>query len=258
MPNINLISARREEKKRLETLTRQLFTGVAASAALLMLTGLYLGGRTLTLNGELASLNAEMLRLQPTLDRIAEVETETASLTPKVDTLEGARLSTLRWPTLFMAISQSLPSGTWLSNLTSTGGAEDTNLTLTGMTSSQTLVGQTMSQIQLHPIFGKADLTFSNTTNANTDDKVQRVQFEIKAQVRPVRRAEQTAEAPTGAADGEGGPKGLPARRNLEGGPADAAAGSPVGGASVFVTPQAENPVGKTAGAVGGQNDGIA
>ena len=51
MPNINLISARREEKKRLETLTRQLFTGVAASAALLMLTGLYLGGRTLTLNG---------------------------------------------------------------------------------------------------------------------------------------------------------------------------------------------------------------
>ena len=129
-------------------------------------------------------------------------------------------------------LSRTLPSGTWLSNLSSSGDAEDTYINLTGMTSSQTLVGQTMSQMQSHPIFDRTDLTFSNTTNANADEAVQRVQFEIKAHLVPVRRSAKPAEAETVPTSGEG--------RSIENSPANAAGGAAIGAPSARVTPGGE------------------
>ena len=183
MPNINLIAARREEKKRLERTTRQLFFGFAASVGVMFLLGTYLGARRLALNADLSDATAKMQKLQPTLDRIAEVEKQTNELRPKVDTLQTAKMETLRWRSLFTVISQSIPESTWITSLASSGGDAGT-LTLNGTASSQTLVGSTMTRLGTHPVFDKVDLGFTQS-GGNPNDAVQSVTFQINAHLRP-------------------------------------------------------------------------
>lgn len=183
MPNINLIAARREEKKRLERITRQLFFGFAASVGVMFLLGTYLAACRLTTGADLADATAKMQKLQPTLDRIAEVEKQTNEMRPKVDTLQTAKMETLRWRSLFTVVSQSIPNSTWITSLSSTGGDVGT-ITLNGTASSQTLVGDTMSRLGSHPVFDKIDLGFTQS-NGNSSDMAQAVTFQINAHLRP-------------------------------------------------------------------------
>ncbi|MES2461951.1 MAG: PilN domain-containing protein [Armatimonadota bacterium] len=183
MPNINLIAARREEKKKLERVTRQLFFGFAASVGVTVLLGTYLTAARFSLNADLNDANAKMQKLQPTLDRIAEVEKQTNELKPKVETLQTAKLETLRWRSLFTVVSQSIPNSTWITSLSSTGG-DAGSITLNGTASSQTLVGDTMSRLGSHPVFDKIDLGFTQSSG-NPTDLVQSVTFQINAHLRP-------------------------------------------------------------------------
>ncbi len=183
MPNINLIAARREEKKRLERITRQLFFGFAASVGVLIVLGTVLTARRLSLSSDLADANTQMLKLQPTLDRIAEVEKQTKELKPKVETLQTAKLETLRWRSLFTVVSQSIPNSTWITSLSSTGG-DGGMITLNGTANSQTLVGDTMTRLGTHPIFDKIDLGFTQS-NGKPEDLAQAVTFQINAHLRP-------------------------------------------------------------------------
>ena len=197
MPNINLIAARREEKKRLERTTRQLFFGFAASVGVMFLLGTYLGARRLALGADLADATAKMQKLQPTLDRIAEVEKQTGELKPKVDTLQTAKMETLRWRSLFTVISQSITESAWITSLASSGGDAGT-LTLNGTASSQTLVGSTMTRLGTHPVFDKVDLGFTQS-GGNPNDKVQSVTFQINAHLRPSIEKKDDTKKKTGA-----------------------------------------------------------
>ena len=114
MPNINLIAARREEKKRMERLTRQLFFGLAASVGALVVLVTYLGAERFKLNGELAEAQEKIQRLQPKLDEIARIQKDTNDLKPKVDTLQTAKSATLRWRVLMTAVSQAIPDNTFI------------------------------------------------------------------------------------------------------------------------------------------------
>lgn len=182
MPNINLIAARREEKKRLERVTRQLFFGFAASLGIVFLLGTYLAARRLALGSDLADANAQLMKLQPTLDRIAEVEKQTGELKPKVETLQTAKLETLRWRSLFTVVSQSIPSNAWITSLSSTGG-DTGSIVLNGTANSQTLVGDTMTRLGSHPVFDKIDLAFTQSSG-DTKTTVQPVTFQINAHLR--------------------------------------------------------------------------
>lgn len=184
MPNVNLIAERREEKKKLERTTRQLFFGCVAAAALFTCTVIYTGGRQLALRGELADANARMEKLQPSLDRIKQVETETAVMTPKVETLQSAKLATLRWRSIFQVVSESVPPSTWLSNLQTNTAKDDTVLQLSGMAATQSAVGETMTHLNAHPLFDKVDLMFTQATPVTSLDPTPRVQFNIEARLR--------------------------------------------------------------------------
>lgn len=198
MPNINLIAARREEKKRLERITRQLFFGFAGSVGVLFLMGTFLTARRLSVGADLADANAQMQKLQPTLDRIAEVEKQTSELKPKVETLQTAKLETLRWRSIFTVVSQSIPNSAWITSLSSTGG-EAGVITLNGTASSQTLVGDTMSRLGTHPVFDKIDLVFTQSTG-DTQSPVQPVTFQINALLRStVEKKDDTKKGPAGA-----------------------------------------------------------
>ncbi len=184
MPNVNLIAERREEKKKLERTTRQLFFGCVAAAALFTCTVVYTGGRQLALRGELADANAKMQKLQPALDRIKQVEAETAIMTPKVETLQTAKLDTLRWRSIFQVVSEAVPPSTWLSNLSTTTTTDDTVLQLSGMATTQAAVGETMTHLNAHPLFDKVDLKFTQAQPITPLDPTQRVQFNIEARLR--------------------------------------------------------------------------
>lgn len=207
MPNINLIAVRREEKKRLERMTRQLFFGLSGAIGLFAVLTLYLGARQLQVRSELADANEKMQKLQPVLDRIAQIEKDTSELSPKVETLESAKLNTLRWRAVLQVVSQSIPENTWLAGLSTAGTSEDTSINLAGMTSSQTMVGDTMTRLGTHPLFDKVDLKFTQTeAGAKPDDPIQRVRFEILAHLRSNEPAK----------DGKDGPNKERIRQNLK------------------------------------------
>ena len=205
MPNINLIADRREEKKKLERLTRQLFFGLAGSAGALALLVILLGTQQLSTSGELADLNSRMQQLTPTLDRIKEFETETAELSPKVDTLQTARDATMRWRTLMQVVSQSIPQGAWLSSMSSDGtDLQNTSLRMSGVASSQTLVGQTMTLLQTHPyrMFDDVKLVFTTNSNAASETENPRYNFEITAHMTPPPTPAAPAKKDSETADG--------------------------------------------------------
>lgn len=186
MPNVNLIAERREEKKKLERTTRQLFFGFAGAVGLFASLVLYTGGKQLALHGELSDAKARMQKIQPALDRISQIEKETSEMTPKVETLQNAKISTLRWRAIFQVVSESVPPSTWLSNLSATGNStgDDSALHLSGMTNTQAAVGDTMTHLNAHPLFDKVDLKFTQSTPPSATDAIPRVSFEIEAHLR--------------------------------------------------------------------------
>lgn len=201
MPNVNLIAARREEKKRLETMTRRLFLGLIGSVMCLLILVSVLGARRIGLNNDLAAADIRMKRLQPTLDNIAQIEKDTSELAPKVEMLQTAKSGTLRWRALFQIVSQSVPQAAWLSGMTSIGASDDMTITLTGMAGSQTLVGETMSRLNAYPLFDKVDLRFTQTSGS-ADDPIQRISFEIGAHLKSTTPKKDENKA-TPAADGK-------------------------------------------------------
>jgi len=184
MPNINLIAARREEKKRLERTTRQLFFGLAGAVGVFVLLVLYLGARRYAMMSDLREAEARMQTLQPKLDRIAQLEKDEEAIRPKVDTLQTAKVATIRWRAVLQVISQSIPSSTWLSSLNTAIAGADTTLNLSGTSASQSLVGETMTRIGSHPLFDRVDLRFTQAIPGPPGDPTVRVNFEIGAHLR--------------------------------------------------------------------------
>jgi Tfp pilus assembly protein PilN len=189
MPNVNLIAAHRDERKKIERIAGQLFIALGTSVGIFVLLGFYLAARHLSLNADMAAAEARMQKLRPILSEINRIDSERSSLLPKVETLENAKIDTLRWRAVFQLVAQSTPSDTWLSQLSSTEG-EEPKITLTGLTSSQTQVGQLMTNLQAHPLFAKVDLSYNQTLPPSPNDNVQRVQFEVVTILRSLRPKE--------------------------------------------------------------------
>ena len=184
MPNVNLIAERREEKKKLERTTRQLFFGCAAAVGVFALTVLYTGGKQIGLHSELSAADSRLQTLKPALDRIKLIEKDNTELLPKVETLQNAKIDTLRWRAIFQVVSEAVPPSTSLSNLSATGKDDDTFLHLSGLTVTQSAVGDTMTKLNNHPLFDKVDLKFTQTTPSTALDANPRVSFEIEAHLR--------------------------------------------------------------------------
>lgn len=189
MPNINLIAARREEKKRLERIAGQLFIGMGASVGVLLLLGFYLAARHLSLSADLQAAEQRMQKIQPTLDEIARLDKEKKDLMPKVETLESAKLDTMRWRAVFQAIPQCMPPDTWFTQLASQEG-EEVKVTVQGLTTSQSQVGQLMTNMQGNLLFEKVDLSFNNLIKGTAQDPVTRVQFEVTTVLRSGKKAD--------------------------------------------------------------------
>ncbi|MFY7954384.1 MAG: PilN domain-containing protein [Armatimonadaceae bacterium] len=205
MPNINLIAERRAQKHRIERLTRTSF--VAMTFSLLGVVGMlsWTMARRIELSRELADADTRMRRLQPDLAEIARIRQRIAESRPKVETLENARLSTLRWCAVFNALPRVLPAETWLEKMEAVPGdpaiGTPTKLTVHAVSRTQSQAGQAAVLMAAQPIFTEIDIRSTRSESTSSGKTV--VKFEMSAALRPQEGSGSSGATAVGKSGGE-------------------------------------------------------
>ena len=91
MPSINMIAVRREEKRRQEQNIRKLLYAILGEIGLVVLVAFVLTARILVTQNQVGRLSERVNALQPSVTKIQQLQSETAELMPKVQTLDGAK-----------------------------------------------------------------------------------------------------------------------------------------------------------------------
>ena len=218
MPSINMIAVRREEKRRQEQNVRKLLYGIVGELGLVVVVASVMGGRMLVAEARIHDLSDQLHKLQPRVTQIQLLETQTAAMAPKVETLDGAKSDTLFWYKNFYAVTDSLPPKTWLTSLgTGTGigavppaagaapgaaGGTDPTLNIAGVALSQATVGETMLHMNQAPTLDHVDLAFVQQQKIG---QATAVSFQMTVHLKP----EAGAVPPGGVtADAKGTPNG--------------------------------------------------
>lgn len=193
MPSINMIAARRAEKKRIEKMVYVTLLAIVGEVALSLGVLGFMTARVHAANSNIRQLDSQMVKLKPTVERIQRYETEIKDLNPRLELLSQSREQTLLWYTIMHDLASSMPENTWLTGVATmmsvdasasasgTKVAPKATLNLNGTTSSQKLVGEAMLKLNECPEFEQVDLAFTQES-ANLNGKS--LQFQIAAKVR--------------------------------------------------------------------------
>ena len=196
MPSINMIAVHREEKRRQEQNIRKLLYAILGEIGLVVVAASMMTARILVTQNEINRLSDRVNALQPSVTKIQQLQSQTAALLPKVQTLDGAKADTLFWYKNFYAVTTSLPPKTWLTSLgTGSGsgagagaltpgaaGGDDPTLNLAGVAMSQAVVGETMLRMNQAPSLDHVDLAFVQQQKIGTADAVG---FQMTVHLRP-------------------------------------------------------------------------
>jgi len=196
MPNINLVAVRRDEKRQITTLSRQLFMGLVASGLILVVTFLGMEGLKLEKRNELAALDKKMDLLKPKLAQIEQRRRDIAELKPRVDTLDNARLSTLRWRAFMSVLSDATLANVFFTEMSTAGNPATPTVSLKGVAPTNTIVGEVQQRLTKTNMFD--DVAVPSTTNSSApEDPVQKVNFSMNLYLRPVVLADTPETAPS-------------------------------------------------------------
>ena len=190
MPSINMIAARRAEKKRLEKLVSTVFLVIIGEILITLAVVGFMTARVHAANVAVRELDAKLVDLQPTVNKIHRYEAEVKKLQPRLDLLSESREQTLLWYTILQDLGRSMPEKTWLTSISSTtvqSGQGTTNtpatpipaLNLSGMSVSQRLVGETMLRLNQFPEFKRVDLNFTQEGKVDTST----LEFQVTARL---------------------------------------------------------------------------
>ena len=203
MPSINMIAVRREEKRRREQNIRKLLYAILGEAALVATVALVMTARILVTQSEINSLADRLAKLQPSVLKIQQLQSQTAALMPKVETLDGAKADTLFWYNNFYAVTTSLPPQAWLTSLGTgtaapqaagqaatpgTASGDDPTLNISGVAMSQAKVGETMLRMNQSPSLDHVDLSFVQQQKIGPSDAVSfQMTVHLKPETAPVK-----------------------------------------------------------------------
>ena len=194
MPSINMIAVRREEKRRQEQNIRKLLYSILGEIGLVIAVAFVITARILVTQNEVNKLSDRVNALQPSVTKIQQLQSQTAALMPKVQTLDGAKADTLFWYKNFYAVTTSLPPKTWLTSLGTVGAAgagavtpgaasgDDPTLSLAGIAMSQAVVGETMLRMNQAPSLDHVDLAFVQQQKIGSADTVA---FQMTVHLKP-------------------------------------------------------------------------
>jgi len=194
MPNINLVAARREEKRNVTTLSRQLFMGLIGSGVVLFGVLAWSGIAATTQGSEIRRLDAELSKLAPQLEKIKQRDADIAALTPRVETLDNARISTLQWHELLGILAQATPNTVYYTGITTGKEGETATVNLKGVAPSQNIAATLSQDLNKNGTSLFSDIVIKGTTNGSApEDPVQKVVFDMNLYLRPVSLAEPAA-----------------------------------------------------------------
>jgi Tfp pilus assembly protein PilN len=172
MPSINMIAPRRADKLRRERDMRRLVFVIMAE----MIVAVALAGWVVfdvhSMKTEAQSLQKQIDQLQPIVNEINQYNTATTKLQPKLKLLNDAMSITMRWYNTLSKLTQSMPASTYLvkvasteDNTSSSNKGDDTQrkVLISGVSSTQTLVGETMLRIQSIPDITDVQLHFTRS-----------------------------------------------------------------------------------------------
>jgi Tfp pilus assembly protein PilN len=189
-----MIAVRREEKRRREQNIRKLLYAILGEIGLVVTLMLVMWARILVTQNQLNTLGDRLIKLQPSVTKIQQLQSQTDALMPKVQTLDGAKADTLFWYKNFYVVTSSLPPQTWLTAL-STGtiaaptaaapgsaGGGDPTLNISGVAMSQGMVGETMLRMNQSPALDHVDLSFVQQQKIGL---VNAVSFQMTVHLKP-------------------------------------------------------------------------
>ncbi|MDR3710428.1 MAG: PilN domain-containing protein [Capsulimonadaceae bacterium] len=189
MPSINMIAARRSEKRRQEQNTRRLIYGILAEFGVILLVISVMVTRIVTTYNHIADLDDQIKSLQTKVDEIKHLQTATQALQPKIAALEQAKNGTLYWYTAIGNVASSLPDDAWLANVSASGSPTGTDpgaqakLNVNGTAKSQFAVGTTMLRMNAYPTIDQVSL---NNVTQNNDPTSPGVNFQLVVQLKPL------------------------------------------------------------------------
>ncbi len=184
MPSVNMIAPRRAEQMRLERDMRRLLVVIMAELVLAVGLGGWTCTKLLTTRSRTSELKLQLARLQPVVRQIENYENATKKLMPKLELLNAAKDQTMTWCSMLDRLTQSLPQSTYLTRVTtalSDKKNEGAKVTLTGISISQTKIGETMMRLHAIPDFEEVDLHFTQPTVVR---KASAIEFEIGAAIK--------------------------------------------------------------------------
>lgn len=193
MPSINMIAARGMERKRLEQLIRITAIVIIGEVAIALFIFGFMTTRVYSANQQMGDLDKKLTQIQPTVDKIHDYDAEIRKLEPRLNLLDNSRQQTMLWHSVLRNLACSMPKDTWVSSLSTSsitaqgsGSAKpmpSTVVDISGTSTSQALVGETMLRMNKFPEFEKVEL---NYTQEKSDTKNNLVEFRIGASLKPI------------------------------------------------------------------------
>lgn len=187
--------------------------GLIASGALLFGAFAWSGIVAATQGAEIKRLDAELVKLEPQLDKIKQRDADIAALTPRVDTLDNARISTLQWHELLGILAQATPNTVYYTGITTGKEGEAATVNLKGVAPSQNIAATLSQTLNKNGTSLFSDIVIKQTTNGSApEDPVQKVVFDMNLYLKPVSLAESaaptTGDTATGVAASASQPEG--------------------------------------------------
>lgn len=163
--DINLIAERRAQKQRALTIMRCAVYSLIVVLIAVALLYAKMWVATRLVQGQIAEVEGKLAdpAVAQTVERIRFLEAGIADYAPRVDLLEKVHDSEQAWIDIFRDLSASIPSGVWVSQLSSRRGAKDQTLALRGSAYNQRDIGQFMLQVE--------ELTWSKPPNLGFTQK---------------------------------------------------------------------------------------
>lgn len=180
---INLIAARRAERRKLEFIRGVLARCMFAVGALTAMGVVFMTFSIQTTRSRIRDLDAQTAMLQSTVAKVEQLQANMATVQPRVATLLGAQNATNRWRAVLQAVGASLPAKAWITSFATQPQPTDSFI-VTGQTVSQKSVGVAMMQLNKKPYVRSVDLHY---TQASTTSKI--INFEMAGALEPLEGA---------------------------------------------------------------------
>lgn len=180
---INLIAARRAERRKLELIRGVLARCMFAVGGLALLGIAFMTISIQNTRSRIRDVDTQTDMLQATVAKVKSLEANMAAVQPRVTTLLSAQNATNRWRAVLQEVGSSLPAKAWLTSFATQQNPADTFI-VTGQTVSQSLVGQTMLKMNKKAYVRSVDLHY---TQSSTSNKL--VNFEVAGSVTPLEGA---------------------------------------------------------------------